>query len=464
MKFKSENRFLYCIIFFITLTSGILNSIYYFEDMDSLRFATALKYGYDINQMQPHFPGYPVFHFIASLIYYLTNNIGITFSIVGSISMFFLIFSIINIIKNKSVFNNVLISLLILFNPLFSLMSSRYMPDLLGLATCSMIFYLLIYSKNKKHNLLGNFLCGILIGIRLSYFPLIIIPMIYSLIYHKNFMRLISIFILGIIVWMVPLIAHQGLESLYTSGYNHTIGHFTKFGGTIFTETDIILRIKSIFHTIWSDGFGGYWKDRSILTLLISGNLILIVRNTILEHDNTISKNLKIILFSIIIYFVWILFFQNVIFKSRHVIPIIMLLIIIMFKTLPIKSYRKHYLCLIILWSILSINLNFYHKQGTAINKVKNYLQNKDIDYIVSDQLINYYMKRNGLKVKKKYIDYDNLNKKNMEKLNDNSVALIGFNNLNVDSLYQSGFKNKVFYHNPYINRMWSQIPIFYNQ
>ena len=73
-------------------------------------------------------------------------------------------------------------------------------------------------------------------------------------------------------------------------------------------------------------------------------------------------------------------------------------------------------------------------------------------------------MKRNGLKVKKKYIDYDNLNKKNMEKLNDNSVALIGFNNLNVDSLYQSGFKNKVFYHNPYINRMWSQIPIFYNQ
>ena len=51
-----------------------------------------------------------------------------------------------------------------------------------------------------------------------------------------------------------------------------------------------------------------------------------------------------------------------------------------------------------------------------------------------------------------------------MEKLNDNSVALIGFNNLNVDSLYQSGFKNKVFYHNPYINRMWSQIPIFYNQ
>tara|TARA_Y100000768_G_scaffold156049_1_gene116560 strand:+ start:5789 stop:7183 length:1395 start_codon:yes stop_codon:yes gene_type:complete len=464
MKLKSENHFLYCIIFLITLISGILNSIYYFEDMDSLRFATALKYGYDINQMQPHFPGYPVFHFIASLIYYLTNNIGITFSIIGSISMFFLIFSTINIIKNKLVINNILIALLILFNPLLSLMSSRYMPDLLGLATCSLIFYLIIYSKNKNHNLLGCFLCGILIGIRLSYFPLIIIPIVYSFIYHNSFIRMISTFILGIIVWLIPLIAHQGLESLYTSGYNHTIGHFTKYGGTIFTEGDIMLRIKSIFHTVWSDGFGGYWKDRSIITLLISGNLILIVRSAILNYNNKISINSKIIIFSIILYFVWILFFQNVIFKSRHIIPIIMLLIIIMFKSLPIKNYKKHFLCLIILWSILSINLNFNHKQGTAINKVKNYLQNKEIDYIISDQLMNYYMKRNGIKVKKKYIDNDNLNNKNIEKLNDNSIVFIGFNNLNIDSLYQSGFKNKSFFHNPYINRMWSQIPIFYNQ
>ena len=43
-------------------------------------------------------------------------------------------------------------------------------------------------------------------------------------------------------------------------------------------------------------------------------------------------------------------------------------------------------------------------------------------------------------------------------------IVFIGYYNLNIDSLYKYNFKEKKFYHNPCMNRMWSEIPIFYNK
>ena len=52
----------YFILFMICIVSRIFTSIYYIEDIDSLRFALSLK-EFDITRLQPHFPGYAVFYF-----------------------------------------------------------------------------------------------------------------------------------------------------------------------------------------------------------------------------------------------------------------------------------------------------------------------------------------------------------------------------------------------------------------
>ena len=88
--FKKNHLYL-LILFFVCLFSRIFTSIYYIEDIDSLRFAFSL-YDYDITKLQPHFPGYPVFCFIAKLIYVVTGSMGITFSIIGGVSVYFLIY------------------------------------------------------------------------------------------------------------------------------------------------------------------------------------------------------------------------------------------------------------------------------------------------------------------------------------------------------------------------------------
>ena len=72
-----------------------------------------------------------------------------------------------------------------------------------------------------------------------------------------------------------------GFENLINVASKHTIGHFNEYGGTIITESNWANRMKLFFHTIWSDGLGGFWFERSKLTLLLS---ILYIPLLILER------------------------------------------------------------------------------------------------------------------------------------------------------------------------------------
>ena len=83
----NRNTSLLVSLLLICIFSRALSSIYYIEDIDSLRFALSIK-EFDIVKLQPHFPGYPVFCFLVKAIHFIIGNMGISFSIV-----FFTIFS-----------------------------------------------------------------------------------------------------------------------------------------------------------------------------------------------------------------------------------------------------------------------------------------------------------------------------------------------------------------------------------
>ena len=107
------------------------------------------------------------------------------------------------------------------------------------------------------------------------------------------------------------------------------MGHFTDFGGTSITENNWSLRLKNFSSSIWADGFGGYLIGRHWLTLILSTlfffTLMLSAKNIIRDFRN--NDVTKLLFYSLIIYSIWILFFQNVIYKSRHVIPIVIVLL-----------------------------------------------------------------------------------------------------------------------------------------
>ena len=465
-----RNHLYLLILFILCFSSRILTSIYYIEDIDSLRFALSL-YDYDITKLQPHFPGYPVFCFIAKIIYLLTGSMSITFSIIGGVSVYYLIYFMLKLDNNDAAsLVGLFMIFIIFFNPLVWLMSNRYMPDIMGLAIVTAILYQLIFRSKKMSSLYcGYFLSGVLAGIRLSYLPIILFPFISELIKNKNRLNLLSLFLLGIFLWLIPLIWITGFDNLWLSALNHTQGHFMDYGGSIFTEKNLSIRFFHLVESIWADGMGGYWIGRSWVTVIFS---FLIATLLIFGFVNIINnwkfeKSLKIIMSCILIYLLWVFFSQNIIYKSRHILPALIVLFIILsvgFKYVITKhSVVLNTTVFLFVFLLIQITrtLVWDHKNPSAISQLKNDLIQNNISTIVSTPLINYYMKSNS--VKANFINIDNsvefdgfINTQSNER-----VLMIG----NFESLFIDDFivkENMSYYHNPYVNRMWSQIDTYY--
>ena len=120
----TENQF-YLLLFVACIISRVATSIYYIEDIDSLRFALSLE-DYDISKLQPHFPGYPVFCFIAKILFLITGSKAASFSIIGGASVFAIILFILKISKIE--INNrigIFCSFIIFFNHSFEVVGDN---------------------------------------------------------------------------------------------------------------------------------------------------------------------------------------------------------------------------------------------------------------------------------------------------------------------------------------------------
>ena len=183
----NRNTSLLVSLLFICIISRAFSSIYYIEDIDSLRFALSIN-EFDIVKLQPHFPGYPIFCFLVKVIHSIVGNMGISFSIVGGTSIFFIIYYLLRMFSTSlKAYEGQYIALIIFLNPLLWLMSNRYMPDLMGLAiSLSAIYYLIYANKQGRHLEKGFFLSGLLAGVRLSYLPLLFLPLLKIFFSSKN--------------------------------------------------------------------------------------------------------------------------------------------------------------------------------------------------------------------------------------------------------------------------------------
>ncbi len=178
-QFQSSNVFLWCIVFLGCVGSRLLSTIYHIEDIDSLRFALSIV-DYDVTKLQPHFPAYPVFCFVAKLLYILIGRYALAFSIIGGVSVTCIIYFTLKIakIESSTILGKILI-LVLFMNPLLWLMSNRYMPDAMGLACLlASLYFMMVQDQNENKSVLcrisiGYFLAGILYQINGSpiFFP-----------------------------------------------------------------------------------------------------------------------------------------------------------------------------------------------------------------------------------------------------------------------------------------------------
>lgn len=472
------------IILISCVASRLFSTIYYIEDLDSLRFALSMI-DYNVANLQPHFPAYPVFCFIAKLLYAVIRRYALAFSLLGGLSTFFTIFFTLKIAKIHSTTLLGKIAIFVVFmNPMLWLMSNRYMPDAMGVACLlASLHFTVAQNESRKHtsssfrNAIGFCLAGILLGIRLSYLPLLV-PALLVRLKHPGRLKCIIAGTIGVLVWLIPLLSITGLDTLIPAAQTQSHGHFSDFGGTVFTHTQLWSRLTKIFESVWADGFGLYWQGRHFITACTAIALIVIVvsaswqtlkRWGVEEFPRDNALFLNAVLIGCTIYLVWIFLAQNVIHKSRHVLPLLPFLALgIAFactRITALENKSRHpftwgiVIIFFLSYSYVTLHTVVQHTKPTAIAQIHEYLRTKQREqgdklHIVSVPLIKYYLASQA--VEAVYIPIKS--EADLAQLDKLETGLVVIGSPLADRVPKV---EKVFYHNPYVNRMWPELPLF---
>lgn len=446
----------------LVVATRLMTSVHYIADPDSLRFALGLI-EFDLASLQPHFPGYPVFIGLARLVAITGLSMGTTFALVGSIATLILIGGFLGLNRTRIASpEGILAMFLITFSPMIWLMADRYMPDLLGAAVALVAIVLLVRDDYRSRGglLLGIGLVGLLCGIRLSYAPLLLLPVIVGFIRVDRKIAAAGVFALGLLVWFVPMVLDTGFEGLVDAARTQTAGHFTDFGGTIETTPDLDDRRVAVIEAIVADGLGGYWSGRHPVTLLTLIGLVVLFARGVWEIFFREPEGLLIVVLSIAVYLAWILLYQNVIYQPRHVLPLLPIFlspvwaggVALLRGNVVGRLFVVATLAAIALSSIVPA---LQQREPTAIARVAEYLR-ADSDEsmtIRSTPLVCWFLATNGVAGA-----CDTAGVADSTNRGDRPDFVVGWL-LSADE--HEYYQRRPFHHNPYVNSIWPELPVY---
>ncbi len=280
------------------------------DDNDSLDFVLAIARGYDLSRLQPHFPGYPVYVALGAAL----HRIG--FSPIDSltaISAFSAGLSAIGLAlcaqQIAGPFAAIGAAALHAVAFLPWLLGGAALSDGLGTALAISAFALL--SLDQPRPVMSAFVAGLVLGVRLSYWPIVIILLLFAA--HHSRARTAAGFSLGLLLWAIPFFAIVGVREFIAVGQTHVAGHFTQWGGSVATRPDFFSRLAAFLRGLFFDGLAPSPLALSAIAIALGTGLWLRPRNI----------QVATIFVVLIPYALWTFFAQNVIEQPRHLLPIV---------------------------------------------------------------------------------------------------------------------------------------------
>lgn len=363
------------------------------EGWDSIDFALGL-HDYDISLYQPHFPGYPVYMFFCWLIHLFTDKDVLALTIPGTVLSSATLVPLYYLVRRMFAEDVAWLAVFIyVVNPLCWLQSEKALSDSVGLFFIVLSAKLFFYASASKVNVLrylisGSVMLGICLGVRLSYFPFVILWLytLYVLSKSDEAKRMIGYgvlaFIIGICVWLIPLACYTGLRPLIVNAFNFTFGHFGDWGGSVVTSQDVLSRFSDFAWCLFCNGLGFWCYDTSVFrivpSIIMGGGIIFYLRYSGYDYKT------RFMVIYALPYFLWVFFGQNLE-KPRHVLPLIPMIIICSSAGLvqlryllngysSVSIFRHKFLSfyhlfigiLIVGMSITSVKLVFIHKNELA--------------------------------------------------------------------------------------------------
>lgn len=460
------------------VASRLASTITYIEDPDSLRFALSVAEEYDVAALQPHFPGYPVFWAVAEVFSLLTGSFSASFSIVGGLATAGLIWGLLRLceVSLPSVEGWVLAATVV-FNPLLWLMGNRYMPDLLGTAGAVAALAVLLRALPAKKNsldertaLAGMLLTGLLAGLRLSYLPLLFVPALFLLWHSARRGQLVLGGAAGVAVWLVPMILDTGLWTLMDVAWGQTAGHFTDFGGTVQTESDLGRRLLGTVQGLWADGLGVWWPGRHPLTAAVGVGALGtggLGAWQLFGRERLTGRRVWVLGACVLAYGVWMFFFQNVVHKSRHVLPLLALLLPVLAAGAAALwrmegwAPRGSVLLAAGAYAAVTLVLVNQHRDPSAVAQAKAFVESKTQTArptrVASVPLVNTYLRTQQVEARFLSIE-DSSDVRRLREAETGRTLVMG---TYASLLDRSPTRTRTFYHNPHVNRMWPEVTVY---
>lgn len=430
-------------VFVLLGVLSVPNAIHYIEDPDSLRFAMATR-EFAPERGWPHFPLYPLFVMISQGFTKLFGSFAYAFSFIGAISHFVIIYFGVDLVPSK---NRWIAFLLLLVTPMIWIMSSRYMPDLMGTA---IVIAMYRYGLKSDQKLLVGVLMSALLLVRLSYFPLMI-PLLFN--WSKRD-RTRWAMALSSLVAVIILTLTIGWDVLWEIGMKQTQGHFTDFGGTLnSTSFGVLDRLERFFHywTYNALGWNSDWIVLSAAAMVLTGLVLSFSFKSIEKVNHRIW-------WGILLYLIWAFFFQNVVYKFRHLLPLIPLLIIVLSTKINLNHWWKNSIivALSLCWGVISFLGAGLHQQPTAISQIAVQLKEEATKetVVISSKLLNFTVENQG--VEAQFLDLEELSASDYQMIQEaEKVICIGdfqfFEDREPDHELQ-------FKHNEWSNPMWAEL------
>ena len=462
------------------LVTRLITTVTYLEDPDSLRFALAVADRYDLTALQPHFPGYPVFWAVAKPIYLLTGSFSVAFAVLGGLATVLLVAAGLLLLPENRIRSpeGLFWTVLVVWNPMVWLLGNRYMPDLLGAAVvlASVGFAIRAIREGRTTDAyIAGALFGLLGGLRLSYVPFALIPLA-GLIWKRPSARgaLCSAAVLGTLVWLVPLMLYTGWEPMMTAAGRQTAGHFMEFGGTVLSEsTSAVGRIGQATAAIWADGLGAWLPGRHPLTAVVAVAISAIgCRALFVTAQDFQARDwgwqasvLRWLIPSVVLYATWMVLYQNVLYKSRHVLPLLIVVLLalsIAAKGIARKKVGRGIIAAgALAYGLVAVVLAAQHKQPTAIaqvvEQVRAISETQPDLRVVAMPLVTFMLEVQGVDVT--FVEADD--RVSMALLNSDREAGFPIVSIGMPLENRAPETTSTFYHNPFVNRMWPEIPLY---
>ncbi len=282
------------------------------DDYDSIGFVLGVD-DFDLRRFQPHAPGYPVYLALARILRALglsaldaTTGVSALAAGVSAAALY--------VIARE------------LRGPRAGLLAVAFftvasLPWLLGTMALSdataLAFGLVATAAWLRGRVVAAaVLIGLLLGVRLSYFPLALVGT-YLLLARRRTAPILLGLSAGIVAWAVPfaLIVGKALPQLVRT---HVAGHFRDWGGSVVTRPSPWLRLGCFVRDLVFDGLAP-----ELLTLA----LVLAVVGLALQRRPSLRLAGQTTL-ALLPYALWVLLGQNVVEQPRHVLPLVAALIV----------------------------------------------------------------------------------------------------------------------------------------